>query len=163
MAELTTDYTPRKFPGPIDDAFKPIGLLIARLVLAWVFIGAGLPKIADPLSFATSIEAFRMIEGSLALWVALLLPWLELVIGFGILTPWLKRASAMIMTALLLLFIGLHASAWIRGLDVNCGCFGLSDDSPAYIWLILRNLGLLTFSLWVVLRKSGGAALKAAS
>lgn len=128
----------------------PLIRLIARLVLAWVFISAGMPKIQDPVAFAVSIDGFRIIDGSLSAWVALVLPWLELVIGIGLLMPWLRRASACIMAALLAIFITLHASAWIRGLDISCGCFGESADSPDYAWLILRNLALLAIAIFTL-------------
>lgn len=131
-------------------SLRPMTLLLAQLVLAWAFIRAGLPKIEDPTSFAVSIEAYRVIGGSLALWVAILLPWLELVLGIGLLTPWLKQACSLTTAALLLLFIGLHASAWARGLDLNCGCFGLSEESPDYLGSILRNLGLLGLCLFLL-------------
>ncbi|HKK18932.1 MAG TPA: MauE/DoxX family redox-associated membrane protein [Opitutales bacterium] len=137
---------------------RTIPLLLARLVLTWVFISAGLPKVQDPLAFSVSIENYRVVGGSLALWAAIILPWLELIIGIGLLTPWLRRASACTMAALLSLFIGLHASAWFRGLDINCGCFGQSAgaaENPDYHWLILRNLALLILAVYV-LRPSWG-------
>ncbi|MFP4156699.1 MAG: MauE/DoxX family redox-associated membrane protein [Opitutales bacterium] len=140
--------------------FWSIAQLLARLVLAGVFVWAGLPKIADPINFASSIEAYQVIRGDLVLWVALLLPWLEVVLGIGLLTPWLKLACKLAMAGLLLLFIGLHTSAWARGLDVNCGCFGLSEESPDYLWWILRNLGLLALCGFLLLsrdRTSGKA------
>ena len=124
--------------------------LIARLVLAWVFISAGLPKVQDPLAFGVAIEGYRVVTGSFTLWAAVILPWLELIIGVGLLTPWLRRASAGIMTLLLILFIVLHASAWIRGLDITCGCFGKNAGSPDYHWLILRNIALLLVSVFIL-------------
>lgn len=129
---------------------KALLFLLARLVLAWVFIGAGLPKVRDPIAFAAAIDGFRIISGSLSLWTAVMLPWLEIIIGIGLLSPWLRRASASLMTLLLGLFIALHASAWIRGLDIDCGCFGESAESPDYHWLILRNLALLVVTLFIL-------------
>lgn len=125
-------------------------LLIARLVLAWVFINAGLPKIQNPVEFAAAIDGYRIISGSLTLWAAIILPWLELIIGIGLLMPGLRVASAYIISMLLGLFIALHASAWIRGLDINCGCFGASADTPDYHWLILRNLALLLITIFIL-------------
>lgn len=126
-------------------------LLLARLLLAGVFILAGLPKIQDPVAFAASVDAYRTISGSLVMWVAVLLPWLELVVGLGLLTPWLRRASASVMIGLLGLFMALHASAWARGLDIECGCFGENGGSPDYHWLILRNLALLLITVFIIL------------
>lgn len=129
-------------------------LLIARLVLSGVFLLAALPKIQDPLAFAASVEGFRVVGGELSAWVALLLPWLELVTGIGLLIPQVRRGSAASLIVLLILFIALHSSAWIRGLDISCGCFGETEAEtlPNYLWLILRNSALLIAAICVLCR-----------
>ena len=129
-------------------------LLIARLIISGTFLLAALPKIQDPVAFNASVEGFRVISGGLAIWVALVLPWLELVIGFGLLIPLIRRSSGILISILLIAFIGLHASAWIRGLDISCGCFGENELSkaPNYFWLILRNVALLLATICVVIR-----------
>ena len=131
---------------------KSLLVLIARLIVAGVFVMAALPKIQDPAAFATSVAAFRVIEPGLSIWVALLLPWLELVIGLGILIPAIRRTSSALIGLLLLLFIVLHTSAWVRGLDISCGCFGseTGEVSTDYRWLILRNVILLGMTLLVL-------------
>jgi uncharacterized membrane protein YphA (DoxX/SURF4 family) len=128
--------------------------LIARLLLVAVFIFAALPKIQDPVAFAASIEGFRLVSYDFAVWIALILPWLELVTGFGVLLPQIRRVSAVILALMLLVFIGLHASAWIRGLDITCGCFGVheSHTAPNYLLLILRNVGLLIACVCVLVQ-----------
>jgi len=131
------------------DARSFFGLL-ARLILAGVFVIAALPKIKDPIAFAAAIEGYRILSGSWAMAAATALPWLELIIAIGLITPWLRRASAGIIAGLLALFISLHVSAWMRGLNINCGCFGSSAESPDYVWLILRNLALLITTLFIL-------------
>jgi len=130
---------------------KSLFVLIARLVLAGAFVMAALPKIQDPSAFAASVAAFRVIDSDLSAWVALFLPWLELVIGLGILMPAIQRTSGALIGLLLLIFIILHASAWVRGLDISCGCFGAEtgEASSDYRWLILRNVLLLGAALLV--------------
>ncbi|MDQ8208499.1 MauE/DoxX family redox-associated membrane protein [Coraliomargarita sp. SDUM461003] len=129
-------------------------LLIARLVLSAVFLLAAFPKIQDPVAFTASIEGFRVVGNNAATWIALGLPWLELVTGLGLLIPQIRRASAMIIALLLITFIALHASAWIRDLDINCGCFGVNEahEAPNYLWLILRNVALLGACLCTLIR-----------
>ena len=130
---------------------KSLFVLIARLALAGVFVMAALPKIQDPVAFAVSVAAFRVIDTDLSAWVALFLPWLELVIGLGILMPAIRRTSAALIGVLLFVFIVLHSSAWVRGLDISCGCFGAEtgESSTDYRWLILRNVLLLGAALLV--------------
>lgn len=135
-------------------AFPAYLILIWRLIVSAAFILAALPKIQDPAAFTTSVEGYRVVTGDLAVWVALALPWLELVAGFGLLIPQIRRGSALVIALLLIAFIVLHASAWARGLDINCGCFSAHDSykTPDYLWLIFRNLGLLTACGCVLIR-----------
>ncbi|MEC7287679.1 MAG: MauE/DoxX family redox-associated membrane protein [Verrucomicrobiota bacterium] len=129
-------------------------ILIGRLIVSATFILAALPKIQDPAAFATSVEGYRVVTGNLTVWIALALPWLELVAGFGLLTPQIRRGSALVITLLLIAFIVLHVSAWARGLDINCGCFSAdnSNKAPDYLWLIFRNIFLLATCTWVMIR-----------
>ena len=123
---------------------------ITRLIAAATFLAAAFPKILDPLAFATSIDAYRIIDGASTNWVALLLPWLELFIAIGLLTPWLRTASASTIAILLVFFITLHAISWARGLDISCGCYGEGAGSGNYVLLIMRNCALLLAILYVL-------------
>ncbi len=135
---------------------KSLFVLLARLALAGAFVMAALPKIQDPVAFAASVAAFRVINSDLSSWVALFLPWLELVLGIGILLPAIRRASAALIGLLLIAFIALHASAWARGLDISCGCFGSESGESVtdYRWLILRNALLLVATILVLRQDS---------
>ena len=100
------------------------------------------------------MEGYRIVTGNLAMWIALVLPWLELVAGLGLLIPQIRRGSNLIIALLLIVFTVLHASAWARGLNINCGCFSAleSEKIPDYLWLVLRNIGLLTACIFVLIR-----------
>ncbi|MGJ8638344.1 MAG: MauE/DoxX family redox-associated membrane protein [Opitutaceae bacterium] len=131
----------------------PLFALAARWILVGVFVSAALPKIADPVAFNASIVGFQVIDGVLASWVAIVLPWLELVIAIGLLIQPIRRVSGVLISLLLIVFIGLHTSAWLRGLDISCGCFGTeAEPTTNYDLLILRNLILLAVALWVLRR-----------
>lgn len=133
---------------------KAYFVLLARLVLSAAFILAALPKIQDPVAFAASVDGFRVVSGELTLWVALVLPWLELVIGFGLLIPQLRLGSSFIIGSLLVVFMLLHLSAWMRGLDISCGCFApeTGSTSPNYLWLLTRNFAFL-LAAGIILRR----------
>ncbi|MGJ8652825.1 MAG: MauE/DoxX family redox-associated membrane protein [Opitutaceae bacterium] len=136
-------------------SYTLLGLIsiVARLSVAGTFIMAALPKIQDPVAFTTAIQGFQVIDGALAQWIAVFLPWFELMIGLGLLIPALRRASGLCIALLLISFIGLHASAWIRGLDIACGCFGKEmEPTTDYRFLIFRNLLLLIATLWLIWR-----------
>ena len=127
-------------------------VLLVRLVLVAAFLLAAIPKIEDPVAFAVSVESYRILTGQAVLWVALVLPWLELVIGLGLLVPKIRRASSLLIILLLFIFIGLHASAWIRGLDISCGCYATKSVSSNYFFLISRNCALLIATVFIFTR-----------
>ena len=133
--------------------YQQLLTLVARLVLTGVFVLAALPKIKDPVAFSASINAFRVVGPELSNWIALVLPWFELILGMGILLPQIRLSSDILISTLLLVFIGLHVSAWARGLEISCGCFGTESlEKPTnYLWLITRNTLLLGACLIVIL------------
>jgi putative oxidoreductase len=98
--------------------------LVARLILAGVFISAGLLKVADPSLFASDIAHFHLLPYPAALAVSLYLPWLEIVAGVAVITGRFRAGALLILGILCVGFCAAIGSALVRGLDIECGCFG---------------------------------------
>ena len=68
------------------------------------------------------------------------------------------------MAILLLVFILAVASAWVRGLTIDCGCFGgggeVAPGQTAYGTELLRDAGLLLLALWLVWQPRSRLALE---
>ncbi|MDH4271913.1 MAG: DoxX family protein [Candidatus Aminicenantes bacterium] len=127
-------------------------LLIFRLVVGGVFIWAGVLKVVDPLGFAQSIMNYQVFPKALAFIIALVLPWVEVIAGGLLIIGLFKRSSALLVSLMLVGFIGLVALALARGIDTSCGCFG-SLSRHADLSLILADLGLLYLILCVFFAK----------
>jgi hypothetical protein len=125
-----------------------------RIIVGGVFLWAGALKVADPLAFAQSIKNYRAFPHGLVFFIAIILPWVELLSGAGLIVGVLRRASALILSLLLVGFIGLVALALLRGIDTTCGCFG-SFSRPADWTLVLTDVILLFFTLQVFFSESG--------
>jgi uncharacterized membrane protein YphA (DoxX/SURF4 family) len=123
-------------------------LFLLRLIVGGVFIWAGVLKIADPLGFAQSIKNYQVVPSGLALIIAVVLPWVEVLSGAFLIIGVFKRSSALLISLLLIGFIGLVALALARGIDTSCGCFG-SLSRRADFSLILTDAVLLVFALSV--------------
>lgn len=124
--------------------------IIVRVILAGLFIYVGLIKLIQPDTFLSDIESYRMMPYSLAWLVSFYLPPLEIICGIGLLLPKFRKPSALVLLLLMLVFVLAISVAWIRGLNISCGCFGTSTDEVNYLWLIVRDLliaGGLIFSL----------------
>lgn len=118
--------------------------VLGRLIAGGVFIYAGIIKLIDPVAFAEDIanyQAFPHWTWNLA---AAIVPIAEVVGGLALVTGFKRRASAVMLGSLTVAFIGLILSVIVRGIDLNCGCFGEAVEASRVGWpLVLRDLGLL--------------------
>ena len=88
-----------------------------------VFIYASYAKILDPLSFSQNIHNYGVTPLFIENIIALVLPWVELFIGLGLIFKVKYSASLDISIVLMIMFIVLIAQAYFRGKSIDCGCF----------------------------------------
>jgi len=125
-------------------------LLIARLVLAAVFILAGLAKLSDLKGSRKAIIEFGLpAVGASPL--ALLLPLAELGVGAALIaasSAWWGALGAVVLLVLFVVGISINLA---RGRKPDCHCFGQLHSAPAG-WKTLARNGLLAaiagFVLW---------------
>ena len=120
-------------------------LFFMRLVLGGIFSFSAWSKIMAPQALADAIVGFDIIPESIALEAAIMLIWLELICGTFMLLGLWARATVIVITGMLTLFeIGL-ISVVVRGIEVNCGCFGQFSEMQVGWNTIIRNLVQLVF------------------
>ena len=138
-----------------------IALLIARLLLAGVFIVAGLTKLADRAGSRQAIIDFGL-PARLASPLGILLPLAELAAGAALIpasTAWWGALGAL---ALLLAFVAGISYNLARGRKPDCHCFGQLHSAPAGWTTLLRNGALAAvagFILWEGRDGAGPSAL----
>jgi uncharacterized membrane protein YphA (DoxX/SURF4 family) len=128
--------------------------LACRAALAAVWLSAGIIKFADAPGMVRAVRAYKLLPESVVPVLGHLLPALEIVIGACFLLGLLTRGFAVLSALLMVVFMFGIVSAWARGLEIQCGCWGGGGNipesaTPGYIRDILRDLGLLGVSLWL--------------
>jgi uncharacterized membrane protein YphA (DoxX/SURF4 family) len=123
---------------------------LASIILAGVFIAAALPKINDVAKFALNIDQFQILPSAVVTLLALSLPWIELVVGLGLVIPQVQKTSRRLCVALLLLFTAVHMSALLRGLDIQCACFGEESFGSSASEALVRNVFLLALAIVIL-------------
>jgi len=114
-----------------------------RLALGGVFVYAGVMKALDAQQFAIDIQHYELTPWTVSIVAAVYLPWLEIIAGVALLVRrFFVGAIALIglMAAVFLVAIG---SAWWRGLDITCGCFGREENRTNFGQHIALNLAML--------------------
>lgn len=110
----------------------------ARMVVSLIFIFFAIDKISDPAHFAKEISNYKLLPDILINISAIVLPWIELFIGFLLFIGVKVRPAAIITGGLLIVFIIAVSIAMINGLNINCGC---SSSAPQKVGFpkILEN------------------------
>jgi protein-disulfide isomerase len=139
----------------IPTGVRPWLATAARLLLAGVWLWAGLAKIGDPAASVRAVRAYRLLPEWLAQGVGYGLPFFELTLAALLLAGLAVRAAAAVSAGLLVVFLAGMISAAARGLQIECGCFGGGGDlaageSTAYTGEIVRDAALLLVALALV-------------
>lgn len=120
-----------------------------RLVLGGLFLYAGLIKAGDVTAFARDVAAYELLPYALNYLVAATLPYVEIVAGALLVANRHVRAASLLLAVLTVVFMGAIVSVLLRGLEVDCGCFGGSGATPPGLALlrdfVILGLAHLTF------------------
>jgi uncharacterized membrane protein YphA (DoxX/SURF4 family) len=137
---------------------------VLRVGLAGVLAWASIPKIANPDAAVISVRAYRLLPEAAVHTVAWGLPFIELALAALLLAGIATRSAATAAGALMVIYVAAIASAWARGLRIDCGCFSRGGYDPSaggarYAAEILRDLGLLLAAGLLVWRPASRLSL----
>lgn len=111
-------------------------------------------KSLTPQDFVFAIKGFQLgLPDGVMIYLAFAIAWTELLAGLMLITGWRARGAGLVVAGLMVAFMGGIASLMVRGLDVNCPCFGaikLFCTGPMGACHLVRNAGFLLAALWVV-------------
>src|SRR5215212_3226869 len=133
-----------------------VALLLARLLLASVFMVAGVAKLADREGSRRALADFG-VPTLLATPLGVLLPLAELAVAASLIpsfTAWWGAVGALVL--LLLFVLGISANM-VRGRRPHCRCFGQLHSEPAGWKTLVRNGLLGAVAVFVVWQGSGSA------
>ncbi len=128
---------------------------MARLILGGVWVAAGMSKIGDLAASGRAVAAYRLLPHDAATFLGAVLPFLEIALGLLLILGLATRLAAAASAILLIAFIAGIASAWARGLRIDCGCFGAGGDlaageQPQYFSETIRDIALLALAGFLV-------------
>ena len=137
--------------------------LVLRLVLAGVFLFAGVPKLGHLETSQMATRAYQIFPYQVADVIGIVQPVVEVAIGVLLLVGLFTRAVAALSGVLLVVFIVGIASAWARGLSIDCGCFSKGGAVAAaqteYPWEIARDVLFLLIAGLLVWRPTSRLSL----
>jgi len=125
--------------------------LAARWILGLTFVYASYNKIMAPADFAKIIYGYDLFPALFINLIAIIVPFLELFAGLALVIGFYPRSAALIVNALLLVFITALSINLIRGHEFDCGCFSTTTGAQESFAgpLILRDFLVLALGLHV--------------
>ncbi len=130
---------------------QPWMTLLFRLILGGVLLAAGGLKVGHLQKSAMAVRAYEVLPISVANVIGYSLPWIEVGLAIFLILGVFVKQSAMASGALMFIFIIGIAQAGLRGLSIDCGCFGgggqVAAGQTKYLAEIFRDVGLLAIAL----------------
>ncbi len=120
-----------------DNGHRDYTVLAVSLALAAIFVYAGIDKIGERQQFADNIAGFAILPTAFIDLFALTLPLFEIACGLLLLLPLTRRIGALAIALVSVMFFIALLSALLRGLTLDCGCFGVGAPSRSKMWLEL--------------------------
>jgi uncharacterized membrane protein YphA (DoxX/SURF4 family) len=106
-------------------------VLAVRIAIGGIFIYASIDKIIHPESFARIIHNYRLFPPSLINTFAIVIPWIELITGVFLIIGFKYKGANLIIFGMLLAFIVALTISYIRGININCGCFSTASTAKS--------------------------------
>jgi uncharacterized membrane protein YphA (DoxX/SURF4 family) len=139
----------------VDYAF-----LLFRIGIGLMFVISSIPKLIHPYDFLSHIYKYEMLGPTAALFLASILPALELVIGACLIGGIFIEGTLLMASVLLAVFSVAELSVLLRGLEMSCGCFSVAGAGAGKISYLtaLRTLSLCLLAGLTYFRLSAAKA-----
>lgn len=144
---------------------------VLRFLIGALMLLAAVSKLANPTEFLGSIYAYQLPLPRMWLQTAaVVVPWVELLCGLMLVANVWADTALVAVLGLFIFFLLFTGQAWVRGLNISCGCFdlkiiGLRDNAPGLVHFIesvgfafCRNLVLTALVVWLLRKKLNESA-----
>lgn len=123
------------------------GARLAGFVVAIGLLYSGLIHYQNQYFFYESVLRYELLNSNLAAYASVWIATVSFVIGIALLVPNLRTAACLFSICLFASFSVAQISAWQRGVQAGCGCFGISSNQIG-INSILTAVLFLALSLY---------------
>jgi uncharacterized membrane protein YphA (DoxX/SURF4 family) len=136
-----------------------IAVFAVRVLLGALLLATGALKAGHPASLAAAMAGFRLLPAAAIGPLALGLPYFEILLGAYLVVGLFTRAAAWVAAVQFTVYATAIASAVLRHIPANCGCFGPNDAATADWPHVAFDLLLVAASAFVALGAPGAFAV----
>ena len=142
---------------------SPWLVVVIRLLIGGLFVFAGGSKLLLPYEeVVVMIEQYTVIPKTLVPWIAVALPWVELLSGAALCMGFLTTLASGVVAFQLVVFCLLMLVVLALGIEIeDCGCFGQWGWHETPLQVLIRDLIMLGLLFPVFWRRKDVWALDA--
>lgn len=136
-------------PNPGRVPLWTIVRYVVSLGIAVCFLFSGLIHFGNSYFYLSGIIKYDLTSPFISKQVAIVLPVMHLLIALLIIGDFLKPAALLTGAGLFCLYACAQISILLRGINIECGCFGISSQTVD-LWSVANVTGfcLITIVLW---------------
>ncbi len=125
--------------------------LLLRIYIGAIFIYASIHKIIHPDIFAVDIATYDILPLSLVNLMAIILPYIEMVSGILIIIGPFQKEAALMISAMMTIFLIAIIIAIYKGINASCGCFASQsiEEDPISYKTVIRDLIWLFITIYI--------------
>lgn len=124
--------------------------MIFKLVLAGIYLIAGGSKILNLYLFkATILAYYSFLPEFVALLIAIVFPWLEILAGLSLVLNWKTKWSSSLLFLLSLFFVIQTILYYNNIMPYGCGCFGFGGPEKISLYHVVRDSVIMCLAGWV--------------
>lgn len=94
--------------------------------IAFLLFRAGSGHFGNPYFFLRTIYDYQLLSPRIGEGLAAILPSIEIAVAICLVTSLWRTSASLLAAGMLTSFVAVQFVAWIRGLEISCGCFGPS-------------------------------------
>jgi uncharacterized membrane protein YphA (DoxX/SURF4 family) len=136
-----------------------VAVFVVRVLLGGLLLAAGGLKVGHSAELAGAMAGFRLLPATVVGPLALALPYVELLLGAYLVAGLFTRVVAALCAVQFVFYGGAIASAVVRHIPANCGCFGPNDAAVADWPHAAFDLMLAAASVFVAYNAPGALAV----
>jgi len=122
------------------------------VLLAGVLLFSALQHFKNPFFFLGTVYSYELLNPTLGLWVASIVPIAQFVLAAMLLTRFWESAAALLTSSMFAIFVSAQSIAMAKGLLIPCGCFGSENETfvgwKSISWVSSLFLVSLYYSWW---------------
>jgi uncharacterized membrane protein YphA (DoxX/SURF4 family) len=153
-ADIMSHVSPPKYSWVMSIAANRYLILVLRLLLAAVFLISSFGKLVDIERYSVdAVYNFDILPMALARFFGLVMPFIELLCGLGLLFGVLTRLSALGVSLMSAAFFIAKGIVLAQGRSIDCGCFGAVVETLASV-TIFMDIPMVIMALLIMFAPS---------